>query len=180
LKNKGELGELLLYCFLESHLKAPKILTKLELKTSTSIYVNGADGVHYLKLTDGSYQLIFGESKTISDLTSSISESFKSIYEFKNEINTKGNTKSGLRYEKSLISDHLEKKTFSEEEKEFIQKIIFPVRANTFEVDDAFGIFIGYEIKVTNEMKKLSQSDFRINKNELERSRTLQDNDSND
>ena len=30
--NEGELGEILLYCLLESHLNAPKILTKLELK----------------------------------------------------------------------------------------------------------------------------------------------------
>ena len=35
-RNNGELGELLLFCFLETHLGAPKILTKLELKTSTS------------------------------------------------------------------------------------------------------------------------------------------------
>lgn len=63
-RNNGELGELLLFCFLETHLGAPKILTKLELKTSTSHYVNGADGVHFLKLPDGNYQLIFGESKT--------------------------------------------------------------------------------------------------------------------
>src|SRR5699024_1508716 len=63
--NKGELGELLLYCFLESHLNAPKVLSKLELKTSTNHYVNGSDGVHFLKLSNGNYQLIFGESKTI-------------------------------------------------------------------------------------------------------------------
>ncbi|MCI5116271.1 MAG: DUF1837 domain-containing protein [Candidatus Electrothrix sp. AW1] len=81
--NKGELGELLLYCFLEAHLNAPKILSKLELKTSTSHYVNGADGVHFLRLDDGNYQLIFGESKTIVGLTSAISDAFKSVYLFK-------------------------------------------------------------------------------------------------
>ena len=31
--NEGELGEIFLYCLLESHLNAPKILTKLEIKT---------------------------------------------------------------------------------------------------------------------------------------------------
>ena len=67
-KNTGELGELMLYCFLERHLKAPKILSKLELKTSSQLYVNGSDGVHYLKLEDGNYQLIFGESKMYQDL----------------------------------------------------------------------------------------------------------------
>lgn len=39
--NVGELGELLLYCLLESHLQAPKLLTKLELKTAANDYVKG-------------------------------------------------------------------------------------------------------------------------------------------
>jgi hypothetical protein len=56
----GELGELLLYCFLESHINAPKILTKLEIKTSNQMDVNGADGVHLLQNTDKDYQLVFG------------------------------------------------------------------------------------------------------------------------
>jgi hypothetical protein len=160
-KNKGELGELLLYCFLETHLNAPKILSKLELKTSTSHYVNGADGVHFLKLENGNYQLIFGESKTIVGLTNAITDAFKSIDEFKREVNSKGNKKSGLAYEKSLISDHLDKETFSQEEKDFISKIVYPKKENDFEVDDAFGIFIGYEITIDEEDKKLSNEDFR-------------------
>ena len=67
-RQDGELGELLLFCFLESQLKAPKILSKLELKTTSGLYVNGADGVHFLKLEDGNYQLIFGESKMYVDI----------------------------------------------------------------------------------------------------------------
>ena len=50
--NEGELGEILLYSMLEAHLKAPKLLTKLELKTDPNHYVNGADGVHLLKIDD--------------------------------------------------------------------------------------------------------------------------------
>ncbi|MDL5600392.1 DUF1837 domain-containing protein [Bacillus subtilis] len=161
INNKGELGELILYCFLESHLKAPKILSKLELKTSTSHYVNGADGIHFVKLRDGNFQIIFGESKTEKELTTALSHAFKSIYEFKNEINSSGTKKSGLPYEKSLISDHLEKETFSAEEKDFIKSIIYPRRDNNFEVDDAFGIFIGYEISVNKEDKRLPNREFR-------------------
>lgn len=161
IQNKGELGELMLYCFLESHLKAPKILSKLELKTSTSHYVNGADGVHFAKLKDGNFQLIFGESKTEKDLTTALSHAFKSIYEFKNEINSAGVKKSGLPYEKGLISDHLEKETFNTEEKDFIKSIIYPKRDNSFEVDDAFGIFIAYEICIDQSDKSLSNSEFR-------------------
>ncbi|PZP35527.1 MAG: DUF1837 domain-containing protein [Shewanella oneidensis] len=161
IRNKGELGELILYSFLETHLKAPKILSKLELKTSTSHYVNGADGVHFLKLENGNYQLIFGESKTEIGITKGITDAFKSIYEFKNEINTNGQKKSGLPYEKSLISDHLGNETFSEDEKRLIKSIIYPSRDSDFDVDDAFGIFIGYEITISDADKKLSNSDFR-------------------
>ena len=53
--NTGELGELLLFCFLKTHLKAPKILSKLELKTSTQMYVHGSDGIHFLRLKNGNY-----------------------------------------------------------------------------------------------------------------------------
>jgi len=161
IQNKGELGELLLFCFLETHLKAPKILSKLELKTSTSHYVNGSDGVHFLKLENGNYQLIFGESKTIKGLTAALTDAFKSIDEFKREENTKGNAKTGIGYEKSLISDHLNKETFSDSEKDFIKNIIYPKRDANFEVDDAFGIFIGYEISISSDDEKLPNDEFR-------------------
>lgn len=161
IKNEGELGELLLFCFLETHLKAPKILSKLELKTSTELYVNGSDGVHFIKLEDGNYQLIFGESKMYSDINGAVNKALKSLYEFKNEINEKGEHKSGIRYEKSLISDNLSKETFSNEEKEFLRSLIYPSENKTFYVDDAFGIFIGFEIKINNEEKELPSSEFR-------------------
>mgnify|MGYP002675867694 FL=1 len=159
--NTGELGELLLYAFLECHLNAPKILTKLELKTSTSLYVNGADGVHYLKLPNGNYQLIFGESKTISDLTEALRAAFTSIAEFKNQVNGSGNRKSGVNYEKSLISDNLTKETFSDEDAAFIRSLIYPKKENTFFVDDAFGVFIGYDISISSADKKLPNDVFR-------------------
>ncbi|SKC66582.1 HamA C-terminal domain-containing protein [Maledivibacter halophilus] len=161
INNTGELGELLLYCFLETHLNAPKILSKLELKTSTSMYVHGADGIHMLKLKNGNYQLLFGESKTIADLTNAFRDAFTSIHDFKNEINKEGQEKSGINYEKSLVYANLDKEAFSEEEKEFLKKIIYPSRERDFEVDDAFGIFVGYEIELTEHDKKLPNSEFR-------------------
>ena len=158
--NTGELGELLLYAFLECHLGAPKILSKLELKTSTSLYVNGADGVHYLKLPNGNYQLIFGESKTIENLSAAIRRAFTSIYEFKNEVNSNGQKKSGINYEKTLISDNIAKETFSEEDKAFITSLIYPKKDSFFRVDDAFGVFVGYQINIDNIDKKMPNDQF--------------------
>ncbi|NTW89699.1 MAG: DUF1837 domain-containing protein [Candidatus Moranbacteria bacterium] len=159
--NRGELGEFLLFCFLENHLKAPKILTKLELKTSTSTYVHGSDGVHFLKLDNGNFQLIFGESKTKLRLTDALSDAFQSIHEFKTCRNTNGNTKSGLPYEKCLINDEIEKEAFSKEEMDFIERLIYPRADSEFEVDDAFGIFVGYDIQISEDEKKLPNFDFR-------------------
>lgn len=160
-QNEGELGELLLFCFLEAQLKAPKILSKLELKTSTKLYVNGADGVHFLKLKDGNYQLIFCESKMNKEIGVAFSNAIESLYQFKNEINEKGESKSGINYEKSLISDNLSKETFNEDEKEFLRSLIYPSENQSFFVDDAFGIFIGFEIKVTEDEKAMPNSMFR-------------------
>lgn len=159
--NKGELGEFLLYCFLKAHLKAPKILSKLELKTSNKFYVNGSDGIHFLKLEDGNYQVIFGESKTIQNLADAIRDALQSIYEFKNEVNSKGEEKSGINYEKTLISTHLENEAFSEEEQSVIEDLIYPKESNSFQVDDAFGIFIGYEITISEDEQRLPNNEFR-------------------
>lgn len=159
-QNDGELGELLLYCFLETHLNAAKILSKLELKTTNKKYVNGSDGVHYLRLPNGNYQLIFGESKMYTDLYEAIGEAFKSIREFKDELNSKGDEKSGISFEKGLISDNLNKE-FSEDDEKFLMDIIYPKGSNEFYVDDAFGIFIGYQIDVSKEERMLPVDEFR-------------------
>lgn len=98
--NEGELGEILLYCLLESHLNAPKILTKLELKTNSNDYVKGADGVHLLKLSDTDYQIVLGESKLNSDISKGVYEAFGSISKFLKST-------SKLEFEIDLINSEL-------------------------------------------------------------------------
>lgn len=160
-ENKGELGEFLLFCFLEGHLNAPKILSKLELKTSTNMYVNGSDGIHFLKLPSGNYQLIFGESKLYDDLTTGLRDAFQSINDFVKEENQKGEGKSGITYEKSLLSASVFKETWSTEEEKFIEQLIYPTNDSSFEVDDAFGIFVGFEVMLNADQRKLPNDKFR-------------------
>lgn len=152
----GELGEMLLYCLLESHLNAPKILTKLELKTSSQLYVNGADGVHLLKLNDKDYQLVFGESKLNSDLNKGIDNAFKSIG---NLLLEKGKKKD---FEIELVNSQLVKEAYNEESYNFFKKIIIP-SANEDEtnIDHSFGIFLGFNINIDESEKKMNNSDFR-------------------
>ncbi len=155
--NEGELGEILLYCLLESHLNAPKILTKLELKTNSNDYVKGADGVHLLKLSDSDYQLILGESKLNSDLKQGIYEAFGSI----NKLLT---STSKMEFEIDLINSELVKEAYEEDSYNVLKKIIVPsAKEDETYLDYSFGIFLGFNITITDIELKLSNSEFRTN-----------------
>jgi hypothetical protein len=153
--NEGELGEILLYCLLESHLNAPKILTKLELKTAHNDYVKGADGVHLLKLNNKDYQLILGESKLEAKITDGIYSAFDSI-------NTLLTEKGKLKFEIELINSELVKEAYDHASYEILKKIIIPsAKDDLTNIDYSFGIFLGYDIEITEAEKKLANSDFR-------------------
>lgn len=155
--NDGELGEILLYCMLESHLNAPKLLTKLELKTAANNYVNGADGVHLLKIDDSTYQFVFGESKLNSDLRIGIYNAFKSINNLlKSDL-------SNLRYEISLVNSNILKETVAEEFSTILKKLLIPTENDEdLDIDYSFGIFLGFDIPISDEERRMKNSDFRI------------------
>lgn len=154
--NEGELGEILLYCLLESHLGAPKILTKLEIKTSNNDYVKGADGVHLLKLTDNDFQLILGESKLNSDLQKGVYEAFGSLLKL-----IKNNKK--LDFEIGLVNSQLVKEAFNKDSYDYLKKIIIPnAREDEINTDYSFGIFLGFDVEITKEEANKSNTEFRM------------------
>jgi hypothetical protein len=154
--NEGELGEVMLYCLLESHLNAPKILTKLELKTANNDYVKGADGVHLLKLDEENYQLILGEAKLDTELKQGIYDAFGSISKLLKDGNKK------LDFEFDLVNSQLVKEVYNEKQYEKIKKILLPsTKEEETYLDYSFGIFLSFEAKITEEEKKLSNADFR-------------------
>lgn len=75
---KGELGELLLFTLLEVYFNAPKILSKISLKTSRRVAVFGADAVH-AQYVYGALRLYLGESKLHKNFTNAASSAAKSI-----------------------------------------------------------------------------------------------------
>lgn len=152
--NLGEAGEILLYCFLETHLNAPKILTKLELKMSSDDYVKGSDGVHLLEVATNNYQLIFGESKLDKELTTSLSEAFKSINDFIHR------EKNNIYDEINLISGELLKETVDKELYKYLLNIIKPTATGGITKNNAFGIFAGFDLRVTEEDMKLGNVEF--------------------
>ena len=143
--NTGELGELLLYCLLESHLHAPKLLTKLELKTASNEYVKGADGVHLLKIGDASYQMVFGESKLHGDIKTMLD-----------------NDLDKMRYEVHLVNTNLLKETVSEDSYEILKKILIPSENDeNLNLDNSFGVFLGFDISMSDDERRVSNAEFR-------------------
>lgn len=144
----GELGEILLYLFLENKLNAPKLLSKVELKTSGNQYVFGSDGVHLLKIDDKNFQLVLGESKIIGELSKAVDKAFESIK------NVSKNPSNELR----LIERNILSESFDEETTEYIKSLIVPLkRDSTLNVDNAFGIFLGYTLDIDATMYSNAQ-----------------------
>ncbi|MDP2042256.1 MAG: DUF1837 domain-containing protein [Algoriphagus sp.] len=154
--NDGEAGELLLFCFLEAHLKAPKILTKLEIKLSSNDYAKGSDGIHLLELAPKNYQLIFGESKLYQELTTSLTKAFESIHDFKTR------KKNNIYDEIGLINSQLCKEAFDEDLYQFLKSVIIPKASDTDPIvkNNAFAIFAGFEIDPTDDEKRLTNDKF--------------------
>lgn len=136
--NTGEIGELMLYTFLEGHLNAPQILSKMSLKTTPGDYTKKSDGIHFFKKGDSdTYHLIFGEAKMYQDISAAFKNAFQSI----------SMHQSGKAFEKALISSQIESEFISDDEKKIVEDILYPSRAKKkLKVSDAFGIFIGFEI----------------------------------
>ena len=135
----GELGEILLYLFLENKLNAPKLLSKVELKTTGNQYIFGSDGIHLFQLDDKNFQLILGESKIKGVLSKAVDEAFESIEKVSN------NPDNELR----LIEKNIFSESFDEKTTEFIKSLIVPLkRDKTIIVDNAFGIFLGYTLDI--------------------------------
>ena len=79
----GEAGELLLYFLMEAVLKAPQLVSKMELKTNHKDEVKGSDGIHarFNKET-GLVDIFFGESKLYTKSSSAIADAIKSVDQF--------------------------------------------------------------------------------------------------
>lgn len=149
----GEIGELMLYSFAESHLNAPKILTKMRFKTSTNDPVKRADGIHLVKLSNDYYEIAYGESKLYENLSSGLTDAFSSISDFISRDN------NNISDEKSFLIENIASE-FNEEEYNKIKEILIPSEKEII-LDNSFIIFVGFEINISEEIKKLKGHAFQ-------------------
>ncbi len=150
----GELGEILLYLFLEQDLKSPKLFSKVELKTSAKDYVKGSDGIHFKFRTNSDgreiLQLVIGEAKIKNDLKEGINESFKSIEKYISE-----NTQ-----DRNLLDTHLMEQLVNKDEADLVKDYITAIPRKKKET--IFGIFIGYSINYNGASDSNDEFDRKI------------------
>ncbi len=75
---QGELGELILFTLLDVYFEAPKLLSKVSMKTNRKMPVFGADAVHG-QFDNGEFRLYLGESKLHEDFKGAATKAAASI-----------------------------------------------------------------------------------------------------
>lgn len=135
----AELGEMLLYSFLEEKLNAPKLMSRVELSTDAKKHASSCDGIHLLtSKTSGLpyHQVVFGTSSIVGDLQYAIDAAFESIVEIEK------NEDKELHIVDDLIFDRL----FDEDEIELAKEIFVPNPNNSTPYNTSYGIFLGYTL----------------------------------
>ena len=137
----NELGEMLLFTFMEGSLHAPKLLSKVEITTGASQFKSKSDCVHLLKRkVNGviSYQLVFGTSSITGKIEDAIDCAFEALSAIK----------SGRTRERQMVDSTLFNHTYDQETTERLRQILVPSKQRQSDPDMAFGVFIGYSLDV--------------------------------
>lgn len=138
-KDSGnELGNMLIYSFLEEVLNAPKILSKVEIRDKQS----KSDSIHLLRYVDSKqikYQLIFGTSSIHDSIYDALDEVFEMLLQIK----------SGNKDERDTVDIALCNNTFDKSTTELLKTILIPQKGKP-KIPMAFGIFVGYSVGVSN------------------------------
>ncbi len=107
----NDLGEIMLYVFLEQVLGAPKIMSKVELQTGAKQYESKCDGIHLLSLeqTFGIpyYHMVFGTSSIMGDMKKAVDSTFDAIVEI-----DKQSTQERILAENTVLASPLIEKLF--------------------------------------------------------------------
>lgn len=136
----NELGEILLYAFMEDILGAPKLFSKVELNASSASFGKSSDAVHLLTLENTPfpcYQTVFGSSDITGDIRSAIDHAFTAIQKIEQD------TKS---VSSMLVDNHIFEEAFDGDTAEKIMDIMLPSPNKQIANDIAYGVFLGYSL----------------------------------
>ena len=142
-KGKGnELGEMMIYAFLEGKLKAYKLMSRVELTTDLAQYKSVAESIHMLTDVDdkGSpyNQMVFGTSNIVGDLKEAIDNAFDAIMRIKNHTSREIQMVEKTAFDRLCDPDEIE----------YLKKILIPEPNSGSSYDTAYGLFLGYTMGI--------------------------------
>ena len=133
-----ELGNLLLYSFLECVLKAPKIFSNFEI---ASHHLSKSTAIHILSIVDEGLpynQLVFGTSNIQDNFIDAITKTIESISEIKK--------KEENNYK--FVSTPIFASSFDDETANRLKDVIVPTKENKTSIPVGYSIFVGYKVDI--------------------------------
>lgn len=134
----NELGELLLYIFLEQVLNAPKLMSRVEFGNHGGIFTSKSAGIHLLTAdaTVSFNQVVLGTSMINGDLQAAIDSAFADAQKLKNR----------KKDERRFVESNIFTASFPEKIYDQLEAIILPNEASGKKPATAFGMFLGYTL----------------------------------
>lgn len=146
----SELGEMLIYSFLEEKLEAPKLMSRVELSTDAKQYNSTCDGIHLL--TSGAsgmpyHQVVFGSSSIVGDIQYAIKAAFQRITEIEKREDQE------LHMVDNVVFDRL----LNEDEVQLAKSILIPSPDKSSSYNTSYGVFLGYSVGLDPNAYPLSE-----------------------
>ena len=134
----NELGEMLIYAFLEEVLKAPKLMSAIELSTE-----HRCSGIHFLTISGSNttYELVYGASNLQGNLERAVDQAFEVIEKLRSDRLSGMELVNSAEFNKSIdiTTAHL------------IKKIVIPEDGGDSGAGTAYGVFLGYTLDLNPE-----------------------------
>lgn len=138
-----ELGEMLLYMFVEEKLGAPKLMSRIETSIDGVNYNSLPDNIHLLPASVSGlsyHQIVFGCSSIVGDIKYAINEAFDRIARIE-----KRETEE-LNMVDNLVFNEPASRFPSEEDRAFLSQLFVPVEGRKQQKITSYAVFLGYTI----------------------------------
>ena len=146
----NELGELLLYIFLERVLNAPKLMSRVEFDNHGGIFTSESAGIHLLTANAACpfNQVILGTSMINGDIQTAIDSAFAHAHKLKNR----------KKDERRFVESNIFAQSFPDDVYNQLESIILPSESSGKKPSMAFGMFLGYTLSgITSSGKSIDE-----------------------
>lgn len=153
LKTGGEAGEVLLYILQERALKAPQLVSKMNLKTNANQPGFGRDGIHVTFNQDTKrIVLLMGESKLEKQFSTAIDHAIDSIFGYLNNLTVRD-------HEISVLRSHLDVSGLPEIAEQELVALLNPYVGSPPDAETVHVCLIGFEYSAFEKVAAMKESE---------------------